>query len=73
MYLLPVDLEDVTIDRLMETTSALRKAVRYRNPENGRRHFCHLPEFRSAFISALLERRHELKRRAQQQQKAGGE
>lgn len=34
-----------------------RAAVRYRNPETGRRHFCHEPTFRWAFVRRVKELR----------------
>ena len=32
-----------------------RTCIRYRNPETGRRHFCHEKLFRVAFLSRVLE------------------
>ena len=65
MYLLPIDIEDMATDRLRETLKALRNAVRYRNPETGRRHFCHGSEHRAVFADGIKQRRDELRRRNQ--------
>lgn len=50
-------LTDMPLDRLIETTAALRAAVRYRNPETGARHFCHLKEYRAVYARSIRERR----------------
>jgi hypothetical protein len=44
---------------------ANRKAIRERNPETGKRNFCHLPYFtyRAAFLRDTLALRSELKTR----------
>jgi hypothetical protein len=50
-------------EMLLEQQDANRKAARYRNPETGQRHFCHLKTFRAAFVKDMLAIRDELRRR----------
>lgn len=46
-------------DMLLRQMQANRNAARYRN--DYKRHFCHLPIFRSAFIRDILAIRNELR------------
>jgi hypothetical protein len=39
----------------------LRVAARFRNPENGRRHFAHEKVFRPAFVRRLVQLRRALR------------
>jgi hypothetical protein len=50
---------------LKRQLAANRFAIRYRNPETGKRHFCHLPYFpyKAAFLRDTLGLRAELKKR----------
>ena len=41
--------------------NATRSAVRYRNPETKRRHFCHDSLYRAAYVKSLLNFRQLLK------------
>ena len=50
-------------DMLERQLLANRKAVRYRNPETGKRHYCHYDLFRAAFIRDIRGLRDELRRR----------
>lgn len=40
---------------------ALREAVRYRNPETGRRHHCHQREYRAGWIASMRAYRQALR------------
>ena len=42
---------------------ALRESARYRNPETGRRHYCHDRLYRAAFIRGILQLRAALRGR----------
>lgn len=44
-----------------QTLRVYRAAARYRNPETGRRHFCHLMPFRPHFVRSIIEIREFLK------------
>lgn len=50
-------------DSLRRAMQANREAACYRNPETGRRHFAHLPEFRPWFVREILTIREELRNR----------
>ena len=50
-------------EMLRRQQNANRNAARFRHPETGRRHFCHLPTFRAAFVVDMLAIRAELHRR----------
>jgi hypothetical protein len=52
-------------DMIKRQLAANRFAIRYRNPETGKRHFCHLPYFpyKAAFLRDTLGLRAELKKR----------
>lgn len=36
------------------TLAVYRNATRYRHPVTGRRHYCHNPHFRAAFVRSIL-------------------
>lgn len=55
--------EDRPTDMLQRQLFANRASVRYRNPETGMRHFCHLPLYREAFLRDILSARKVLKSR----------
>jgi hypothetical protein len=42
---------DETLAGRLRQLGALRAAIRYRNPETGDRHFCHLQQYRAVFAS----------------------
>lgn len=50
-------------DMLLRQFDALRKAIRYRNPETGKRHHCHEKHFSRWFIVGVREFRDELIKR----------
>jgi hypothetical protein len=52
-------------EMLKRQLAANRFAIRYRNPETGKRHFCHLPYFtyKAAFLRDTLGLRAELRKR----------
>ena len=54
---------DRPTDMLQRQLLALRKAVRYRNPNNRRRNFCHLNEYRASYLRNILAMRGELRKR----------
>lgn len=55
--------KDRPTDMLLRQQQANRNAARYRNPETGQRHFCHLPLFRWAFVIDMLLIRETLRSR----------
>lgn len=54
---------DRPTEMLLRQLDALRKAIHYRNPETGRRHYCHVQHFRKPFADGVREFRAELMRR----------
>ena len=44
---------DRPLDMLHRQLQANRAAIKYRNPETKRRHFCHLPLFKQAFLTDI--------------------
>lgn len=42
------------LDMLQRQLEANRAAIRYRHPQTGRRHFCHLVEYRAAYVNDCL-------------------
>lgn len=51
-------------DMLLRQLDANRRAARWRNPANGRRHYCHEPRYRRIFVVEMLAMRAELRSRA---------
>ena len=47
-------------EMLLRQLDALRRAIRYRNPETGKRHYCHVQYFRRPFANGVRELRAEL-------------
>lgn len=56
-------IEERPTDMLMRQQAANRNAARYRNPETGKRHHAHIPQFRPWFVREMLAMRAELRRR----------
>jgi hypothetical protein len=59
-----VRIEDRPTEMLERQLSANRSAARYRNLENGRRHFAHVSPFRPHFVREIVLMRQVLKSRA---------
>jgi hypothetical protein len=50
-----MDIPDRPTDMLERQLFATREAIRYRNPETGKRNFCHLPHYREIYIKGVKE------------------
>lgn len=50
-------LPDLTIEQAKHNLKMMRLAARYRRPETGRRHFCHDPLFRAAYVKDIFRMR----------------
>lgn len=49
------------LDMLERQLSTNRAAIRFRHPETNRRHFCHLPEYRQAYLDDVMALRKAIK------------
>lgn len=58
-----MNIPDRPTDMLIRQQTANRKAIRYRNPETGWRHFCHDKLYRRAYVLDILAIRAELRKR----------
>lgn len=59
----PVDYSARPDDMLQRQLKANRNAVRYRNPETGKRHYCHFKQFIKPFLKDICGLRAELRKR----------
>jgi hypothetical protein len=46
--------EERPLDMLQRQLTANRTAIKFRHPVTGQRHFCHLPEYREAYIKDVF-------------------
>ena len=58
-----MNIADRPTDMLLRQHAANRSAAKYRNPETGKRHHAHLPQFRPWFVREILAMRSELRHR----------
>lgn len=60
----PPGAPDMTLAGLQRRLAAMRAAVRYRNLQTGRKHYCHLGEHRARWAAGMRELRAAVKNSA---------